>query len=74
VNRAILDQWSRVVMGIPIQAFDRHRRLEIQGSGLGGVMDGVCAVDSGSDGRQRIVVPFYLDLIMASERRSNGSD
>jgi hypothetical protein len=46
VNRAILDQWSHVVMGIPIQAFDRHRRLEIQGSGLGGVMDGVCAVDS----------------------------
>jgi hypothetical protein len=59
MGRAILDQWSRVIMRIPIQAFDRHRRLEIQGPGLGGVMDGVCAVDSGSDGRQRIVVLFY---------------
>ena len=48
MGRAFLDQWSRVVMRIPIQAFDRHRRLEIQRPGLGGVMDGVCTVDRGS--------------------------
>jgi hypothetical protein len=33
MGRAILDQWSRVIMRIPIQAFDRHRRNPRVGAG-----------------------------------------